>query len=142
MRWYCPAERPQNHFPSRESLSGGCGEGSRRRTFRRVRLSFAGSRVRRTSFCNCARRTSILVAEAFYRDHHAYTEKDIRELLDLKKRSEAGGFVTTEKDAVNLGPYLSALEPLSVVPVRMQLDDAANGLDTILRMIEERKRDA
>jgi tetraacyldisaccharide 4'-kinase len=82
------------------------------------------------------------IAEAFYRDHHAYTEKDIRELIDLKKRSEAGGFVTTEKDAVNLGPYLSALEPLSVVPVRMQLDDAANGLDTILRMIEERKRDA
>ena len=43
------------------------------------------------------------VAEAFYRDHHAYTEKDIRELLALKQRSEAGGFVTTEKDAVNLG---------------------------------------
>ena len=82
------------------------------------------------------------IAEAFYRDHHAYTEKDIRELIDLRKRSEAGGFVTTEKDAVNLGPYLSALEPLSVVPVRMQLDNAANGLDTILRMIEERKRDA
>ena len=42
----------------------------------------------------------------------AYTQKDIRESLDLKQRSEAGGFVTTEKDAINLGPYLSALEPL------------------------------
>jgi len=79
------------------------------------------------------------VAEAFYRDHHAYTEKDIRELLDLKHRSDAGGFVTTEKDAVNLGPYLSALEPLSVVPVRMELADAANVVDTILRRIAERK---
>jgi tetraacyldisaccharide 4'-kinase len=82
------------------------------------------------------------VAEAFYRDHHAYEEKDIRELLELKQRSEAGGFVTTEKDAVNLGPYLTALEPLSVVPVRMELADAANAVDTILCKIEERKRRA
>lgn len=80
------------------------------------------------------------VAEAFYRDHHAYTGKDIRELLDLKQRSEAGGFVTTEKDAVNLGPYLSALEPLAVVPVRMELADAANAVDTMLRKIEERRQ--
>jgi tetraacyldisaccharide 4'-kinase len=82
------------------------------------------------------------VAEAFYRDHHAYNEKDVRELLELKRKSEAGGFVTTEKDAVNLGPYLSALEPLSVVPVRMELADAANAVDTMLHRIEERKRGA
>jgi len=82
------------------------------------------------------------VAEAFYRDHHAYSEKDVRELLELKDRSEAGGFVTTEKDAVNLGPYLSAFEPLSVVPVRMELADAANVLDTILLKIGERKQGA
>jgi tetraacyldisaccharide 4'-kinase len=82
------------------------------------------------------------VAEAFYRDHHAYTESDIRELLALKQRSEAGGFVTTEKDAVNLGPYLAALEPLAVIPVKMELQDTANALDTMLRQIEERKRGA
>ncbi len=80
------------------------------------------------------------IAEAFYRDHHAYTEKDIRELLDLKHRSQAGGFVTTEKDAVNLGPYLSTLEPLAVVPVRMELADAANAIDTMLDKITEQKR--
>ena len=82
------------------------------------------------------------VAEAFYRDHHAYVEKDIGELLALKQRSEAGGFVTTEKDAVNLGLYLSALEPLVVVPVTMKLGDSANAVDTMLRQIEERKRGA
>ncbi len=79
------------------------------------------------------------VAEAFYRDHHAYDEKDVRELLELKRRSEAGGFVTTEKDAVNLGPYLSALEPLAVVPVRMELTDGDGAVDRILRKIEERR---
>jgi tetraacyldisaccharide 4'-kinase len=79
------------------------------------------------------------VAEAFYRDHYLYGEKDIRELVALRQRSEAGGFVTTEKDAVNLGPYLSALEPLSVIPVKMDLADAANAVDTMLRKIDERK---
>ena len=104
------------------------------------------------AFCAIARPQNFLlqlrtanvepVAQAFYRDHHAYTKKDIRELLELKARSDAGGFITTEKDAVNLGPYLSALEPLSVVRVRMELADAANALDTMLRTVEQRKRPA
>ena len=100
-------------------------------------------------FCGIARPQSFVlqlrtaniepIAEAFYRDHHAYTEKDVRELLELKQRSEAGGFVTTEKDAVNLGGYLSALAPLGVMPVKMELVDAANAIDTMLHKINERK---
>jgi len=82
------------------------------------------------------------VAEAFYRDHHAYSDKDVRELLALKQRSDAGGFVTTEKDAVNLGGYLTALAPLAVVPVKMELSDAANAVDTMLHKIDERKHGA
>jgi tetraacyldisaccharide 4'-kinase len=99
-------------------------------------------------FCGIARPQTFLlqlraagidpVAEAFFRDHHAYSEKDIRDLLQLKQQSEAGGFVTTEKDAVNLGGYLGALAPLAVVPVKMELADAANTVDTMLRVIEER----
>lgn len=80
------------------------------------------------------------VAEAYYRDHHAYTERDIRDLLDLRQRSQADGFVTTEKDAVNLGGYLGALAPLAVVPVKMELADAANAVDTMLARIAERRR--
>jgi tetraacyldisaccharide 4'-kinase len=79
-------------------------------------------------------------AEAVYRDHHAYTEADIRELLALRDKSEAGGFVTTEKDAINLGGYFSALQPLTVVPVKMELADAANALDTMLRIVHERTK--
>jgi len=79
------------------------------------------------------------VAQASFRDHHAYTEKDIRDLLQLRQRSEAGGFITTEKDAVNLGGYLTALAPLVVIPVKMELADAANAVDTMLRVIEERR---
>jgi tetraacyldisaccharide 4'-kinase len=100
-------------------------------------------------FCGIARPQSFIlqlraagvepVAEAFFRDHHAYTEKDVRDLLELMKRSEAGGFVTTEKDAVNLGRYFNALAPLAVVPVKMELEDAANVVDTMLRLIDERR---
>ena len=106
--------------------------------------------VRPVVFCGIARpRNFVLqvrtagiepIAEAFFRDHHAYTEKDVRDLLQLGQRSEAGGFVTTEKDAINLGGYLAALAPLAVVPVRMELADAANVVDTMLRLIDERRR--
>jgi tetraacyldisaccharide 4'-kinase len=100
-------------------------------------------------FCGIARPQNFLmqlrtatiepVAQAFYRDHHAYTEQDIHDLLQLRQQSEADGFVTTEKDAINLGGYLSALEPLAVVSVKMELVDAANAVDTMLRLVTERK---
>jgi tetraacyldisaccharide 4'-kinase len=79
-------------------------------------------------------------AEAFYRDHHAYGEQDIRDLLALREKSEADGFVTTEKDAINLGGLLTALDPLAVIPVKMELVDAANAVDTMLRVIAGRRQ--
>jgi tetraacyldisaccharide 4'-kinase len=100
-------------------------------------------------FCGIARPNTFLlqlrvagiepVAQAFYRDHHAYTVQDIRDLLQLREKSEAGGFVTTEKDAINLGVHLPALQPLAVVPVTMELTDPADAIDTMLRRIAERK---
>jgi hypothetical protein len=35
---------------------------------------------------------------------------------------------------------MGALGPLAVVPVKMELADAANAVDTMLRVIEERQR--
>lgn len=78
-------------------------------------------------------------AEAFFPDHHRYTDGDIRSLLQLRDKSEANGFVTTEKDAINLGEHSPALTPFSVVPVMMTLSDAANALDSMLRTVEERR---
>jgi tetraacyldisaccharide 4'-kinase len=120
----------------------------------RVRRGIVPANVpgRPVAFCGIARPKSFLLqlrtagiepaAEAVYRDHHAYTESDVRELIALKARSEAGGFVTTEKDAINLGGFFSALEPISVVPVKMDLLDAANAVDTMLRIVHERKNPA
>jgi tetraacyldisaccharide 4'-kinase len=105
---------------------------------------------RPVAFCGIARPQNFFLqlrtagieaaAEAVYRDHYAYTERDIRELLQMKETSEAGGFVTTEKDAINLGLYLSVLSPLAVVPVRMELVDADRTIDTLLQEIETRRR--
>jgi tetraacyldisaccharide 4'-kinase len=120
----------------------------------RVRRGIAPRNIppRPVVFCGIARPQNFLlqlrtaniepVAEAFFRDHHTYDETDVRELLALKQRSDAGGFVTTEKDAVNLGGYLSSLEPLAVVPVKMELENADDAVDTMLRVIEERRRGA
>ena len=81
-------------------------------------------------------------AQALYRDHHAYSESDIRDLLRIRTQAEADGFITTEKDAINLGGYLTALEPLSVVIVQMSLSDAANAMDTMLGMVAKRRADS
>jgi len=77
-------------------------------------------------------------AEAAFRDHHAYKESDIRDLLQLRQRCQAGGFVTTEKDAINLGEFMSQLQPLAVAPVKMELVEADAALDRMLDIIGKR----
>jgi tetraacyldisaccharide 4'-kinase len=117
----------------------------------RVRRGISVTNVpaRPVVFCGIARPQNFLlqlrtagvepVAQALFRDHHAYTERDIQDLLKLRQQSEAEGFVTTEKDAVNLAGFLDVLQPLAVIPVKMELMDAANAVDTMLRMIAERR---
>ncbi|HXE91911.1 MAG TPA: tetraacyldisaccharide 4'-kinase [Terriglobales bacterium] len=100
-------------------------------------------------FCGIARPQSFFLqlrkagiepaAEAVFRDHHLYRERDIHDLRSLAAENRAGGFVTTEKDAVNLGGYLSALAPLAVIPVRMELENASAALDAMLARIAQRR---
>jgi tetraacyldisaccharide 4'-kinase len=118
----------------------------------RVRRGIVAKNIpqRPVVFCGIARPKNFILqlrtagidpaAEAVFRDHYSYAEKDVRDLLELKQRSEAGGFVTTEKDAVNLGGFLDALTPLAVVPVKMELAEADNAIDTMLGVVEERRR--
>ena len=74
-----------------------------------------------------------------YRDHHAYTEQDIRNLLTLRNQNKAGGFITTEKDAVNLGSAIAQLGEVTIARVTMDIAEPADALDTMLRVIDERK---
>jgi tetraacyldisaccharide 4'-kinase len=118
----------------------------------RVRRGIIAKNVssRPVAFCAVARPQNFLLqlraagiepaAEAIFRDHHFYSENDIRELLKLKQTSEADGFVTTEKDAINLGGYLSTLDPLAVVRVKMGLVDAPEVIDTMTRLLKNRRQ--
>jgi len=75
------------------------------------------------------------VSEVEFRDHHAYNRRDIELLLKTHAKKGADGFLTTEKDAVNLGRLRSELNPLAVATLSVSFDNPADVLDTILRGI-------
>ena len=55
--------------------------------------------------------------------------------MAAKKQFGADGFVTTEKDAVNLGPLGDELAPLAVARLRVTFENADDIIDTILARI-------
>jgi tetraacyldisaccharide 4'-kinase len=77
-------------------------------------------------------------AEVVFRDHHAYDKSDIRRLLARRRELGSAGFLTTEKDAVNLGPLRAELEPVAIVTLKLTLERPADVVDTILATIAER----
>lgn len=112
-----------------------------------------GIRVQNTpayplAFCGIARPTRFfaqlrslgidLAGEVTFRDHHRYNISDIHALQKLRKERQADGFITTEKDIINLGPLRLDLEPISVADVTLELDDAANTISTMLQRISTR----
>lgn len=78
-------------------------------------------------------------AEVVFRDHHAYDKNDIQRLLAMRRELGSAGFVTTEKDAVNLGPRRAELEPVAIVVLKLTLDCPVDLVDTILATIAERR---
>jgi len=81
---------------------------------------------------------NIVAAHAF-RDHHPYHGGDIQRLLRLLDESRASAFVTTEKDAVNLGEQLRDLGSVHVVPLRMELENADALMNEILTRVGEHR---
>jgi tetraacyldisaccharide 4'-kinase len=79
-------------------------------------------------------------AEVEFRDHHAYQRGDIARLLDLRSKTGADGFLTTEKDAVNLGTLTlqRELNPLAVVRLGMTFDHPTEVVDAIFDRVTKR----
>jgi tetraacyldisaccharide 4'-kinase len=83
-----------------------------------------------------------LAATKSFPDHHVYKKFDVRKLLELGRRCGAAGFITTEKDEINLGPLRAELSPLHVVPVQMKLLGAETAVDLLLEELARRPRPA
>jgi tetraacyldisaccharide 4'-kinase len=123
------------------------------KNFWRVRrsLTFPSTPKTPVAFCGIARPRKFIeqlqaigirpIAEKFYRDHHRYTSHDVRDLLKLRDQNQADAFITTEKDAINLGKYIGEISPI-IARVEMELIDPAGVVDTILRVITERRAKA
>jgi len=115
-------------------------------------LEVSDAPARLVAFCGIARPQRFLddlnniniqpVATKLYRDHHAYTSSDVDELIAIRNQNAATGFITTEKDQINLGALIEKLGDVTIARVRMELLDAADALDTMLRVIRERKPSA
>jgi tetraacyldisaccharide 4'-kinase len=58
-----------------------------------------------------------VAGESIFRDHHLYTETDLGRLERAAQRAGAIAFVTTEKDAENLGKGKSTAIPIFVAVI-------------------------
>ena len=73
-------------------------------------------------------------AERAFGDHHAYSEVDVRELLEMRASSGAAGFVTTEKDQINLEGFANELAPLSVVRLVVNTDRFEELVERVMQL--------
>lgn len=90
-------------------------------------LAFCGIARPKNFFADLAGAGLKVVATREFRDHHRYSAADVESLFKQAHESGAGAFVTTEKDALNLGEYATRLHPLHVVPVQMRFEPTADG---------------
>src|SRR5215469_8992419 len=78
------------------------------------------------------------VAHQTYPDHHAYTGEDVEALLQLARHNNADGFITTEKDRINLGERLDRLGDVTVAEVTIEIEPA-DALHAVLRLLVRRE---
>jgi tetraacyldisaccharide 4'-kinase len=79
-----------------------------------------------------------LAGAVSFPDHHRYTEQDVARLSRAKSAAGADGFLTTEKDAINLGALAGRLQPLNVARLRLVLEDPERALSSLLGTLERR----
>jgi tetraacyldisaccharide 4'-kinase len=116
----------------------------------RVQRSIFAPQIRDAcvAFCGIARPEPFLsqlqqaglniAATQRFRDHHAYDASDIKKLDELRIRNRASAFITTEKDAVNLGEHLRELGTVHVVSLQMELEEADAAVNEILARVNSR----
>jgi len=104
-----------------------------------VSIAFCGI-ARPQRFFSSVRESGLKIAqERAFRDHHAYSAADAEELQKMRAASGAQGFVTTEKDELNLAPVAAGLYPRSIVKVKVWLDRPEELLEAVTKVAGGRK---
>jgi tetraacyldisaccharide 4'-kinase len=98
-------------------------------------VAFCGI-ARPDEFFSALRSARVEVAATLtYRDHHAYSDADIEQLI--QRADNALAFVTTEKDAVRLSSQqrakLASIAPLLVARLELSLEDEAAVTGQLMR---------
>jgi tetraacyldisaccharide 4'-kinase len=116
------------------------------RAQRRIELSETGGKL--IAFCGIARPQQFFDAlkalgqeisgTTTLSDHHRYDQRDIDRLLSMKNSTGADGFVTTEKDAINLGLLSAQLQPLRTARLSMELESPERAITDMLVAVEQR----
>ncbi len=103
-------------------------------------LAFCGIARPNRFFQDLRRHGVYPVSTVTFRDHHAYTARDVARIRREIESSRAECCVTTIKDMMNLGPLVADLKTaVSAVSLTMSLRDGEWALDEMLRVIGERK---
>jgi len=67
-----------------------------------------------------------LVARQVFADHHRYTEKDVKSLVELARKANVKSLMTTEKDFMRLGDLTAAFRDslsLQTAELTIEFDD-------------------
>jgi tetraacyldisaccharide 4'-kinase len=111
----------------------------------RRRIHFLGLRNDLIAFCGIAHPEQFfaglkklgleLVGCIKFSDHHRYTQRDIDDLLEERKRTGASGFITTEKDAINLGSLIKQLQTFETAELELELEEAPQRIAELVAVL-------
>lgn len=90
-------------------------------------------------FRDLARWRVRVVGRASFPDHHRYTVSDLARLEHSAARASAKAFVSTEKDAENLGSLSFSMFPLYLAVVEMAIPDEKQFLLAITQRLSARR---
>lgn len=80
-----------------------------------------------------------IVSEAFFRDHHPFTQTDLDEITRRAKDTNADAILTTEKDAVRLEGLQHGDIPIYAARMELQSDDEVKLKSLLLRTVNKGK---
>ena len=112
----------------------------------RRQVHFLGLEKRLVAFCGIARpeqffaglkKLGMDLADAItFPDHHRYTQTDIDRLIQTLGKTAADGFISTEKDAINLGPLVKQLRGFETASLELELEDAEQRIGELLNALK------